>query len=123
MIEEANNISTLKIEELIGNLMSFEVQMIGRRETKASEKKSMAFNTLTDGSDSNSDNDEKIAFMTRNIQKFLKYRKMNNLKRNNYKNSGNQNVVPNNKIFQLRRTMPYQKRLPVSRKAKSSYKQ
>ena len=34
--------------------------------------------------------------MTRNFRKFLKYRKMNNLKRNNYKNSGNQNVVPNN---------------------------
>ena len=30
-IEEANDISTLKIEELIGNLMSFEGQMIGRR--------------------------------------------------------------------------------------------
>ena len=31
VIEEANDISTLKIEELIGNLMSYEVQMIGRR--------------------------------------------------------------------------------------------
>ena len=83
-IEEANDISTLKIEELIGNLMSFEVQMIGRRESKASEKKSMAFNALTDGSDSNSDNDEEIAFMTRNFRKFLKYRKLNSSKRNNF---------------------------------------
>ena len=80
-IEEANDISTLKIEELIGNLMSFEVQMIGRRESKASEKKSMAFNALIDGSDSNSDNDEEIAFMTRNFRKFLKYRKLNSSKR------------------------------------------
>ena len=31
VIEEANGIGTLKIEELIGNLMSYEVQMIGRR--------------------------------------------------------------------------------------------
>ena len=37
-IEEANDISILKIEELIGNLMSYEVQMIGRRENKTSEK-------------------------------------------------------------------------------------
>ena len=87
-IEEANDISILKIEELIENLMSYEVQMIGRRESKASEKKSMAFNALTDGSDSNNDNDEEIAFMTRNFKKFLKYRKTNNLKRNNYKNFG-----------------------------------
>ena len=69
--------------------------MIERRESKAYEKKSMAFNALTDGSDSNSDNDEDIAFMTRNYRKFLKYRKMNNLKRNNYKNSGNRNTVIN----------------------------
>src|SRR5574338_1110598 len=95
-IEEANDTNTLKIEELIGNLMSFEVQMIGRRESKASEKKSMAFNALTDGSDSNNDNDEEIAFMTRNFRKFLKYRKMNTLKKNNYKNSRNQSIVPNN---------------------------
>lgn len=57
-IEEANDINTLKIEELIENLMSIEVQMKGRRESKASEKKSIAFNAITDGSDSNSDDDE-----------------------------------------------------------------
>ena len=68
---------------------------LGEEKGKASEKKSIAFNALTDGSDSNNDNDEEIAFMTKNFRKFLKYRKMNNLKRNNYKNSGNQNVVPN----------------------------
>ena len=122
-IEEANDISILKIEELIGNLMSYEVQMIGRRESKASEKKSMAFNALTDGSDSNSDNDEEIAFMTRNFRKFLKYRKMSNLKRNNYKNSENQNVVPNNiKCFNcdepghIKRDRPYLDRqnLPIN---------
>ena len=97
--------------------MSFEVQMIGRRESKAPEKKSMAFNALTDGSDSNSDNDEEIAFMTRNFRKFLKYRKMNNLKRNNYKNFGNQNAVPNNvKCFNcdepghIKRDCPYPER-------------
>ena len=77
----------------------------------------MTFNALTDGSDSNSDNDEEIAFMTRNFWKFLKYRKMNNLKRNNYKNSGNQNVMPNNvKCFNcdepghIKRDCPYPER-------------
>ena len=57
--------------------------MQGRRESKASEKKSIAFNAITDGSDSNSDDDEEIALMTRNFRKFLKYKKMNNCKRNN----------------------------------------
>ena len=103
--------------------MSFEVQMIGRRESRAPEKKSMAFNALTDGSDSNNDNDEEIAFMTINFRKFLKYRKMNNLKSNNYKNSGNQNVVPNNiKCFNcdetghIKRDCPYLDRqnLPIN---------
>ena len=60
-IEEANDISVMKIEKLIGNLMSFEVQMPGRRESKVSEKKSIAFNAITEGSDSNSDDDEEIA--------------------------------------------------------------
>ena len=60
--------------------MSYEVQIIEKRESKAYEKKSMAFNALIDGSDLNSDNDEEIPFMTRNFRKFLKYRKMNNLK-------------------------------------------
>ena len=34
-IEEANDIRLMKIEELIGNLMSYEVQLQGRRENKA----------------------------------------------------------------------------------------
>lgn len=86
-IEKASDISVMKIEELIGNLMSFEVQMQGRRESKVSEKKSIAFNAITDGSDSNNDDDEEIAMMTRNFRKFLKYRKMNNYKRNDHNNS------------------------------------
>ena len=95
-IEDANDISTMKIEELIGNLMSFEVQMLGRRESKASEKKSIAFNAIINGSDTNSDNYEEIALMTRNFRKFLKYRKMNNYRRNEYKNSGNSNDTQSN---------------------------
>ena len=75
--------------------MSFEVQMQGRRDSKAFEKKSIAFNTLTDGSDSGSDDDEEIAFMTKNFRKFLKYRKMNNFNKNDHRNSGNHNEVPN----------------------------
>ena len=95
-IEEANDISTLRIEELIGNLMSFEAQRQGRRESIVVEKKSIAFNALTDGSDSNSDGDEEIAYMTRHFRKFLKYRKTNNFKRTNYKNPGFQNEAPSN---------------------------
>lgn len=57
-IEEANDINTLKIEELIGSLMSLEAQMQGRRESKAIEKKSIAFNTTIDDLDLDNDDDE-----------------------------------------------------------------
>ena len=70
--------------------------MLGRRERKVSEKKSIAFNVITDGSDSNSDDNEEIVLMTRNFRKFLKYRKMNNNKKNVYMNSGNSNDPQNN---------------------------
>src|SRR5574338_505254 len=93
-IEEANDISLMKIEELIGNLMSYEVQLQGRRENKATEKKSLAFNATTE--DSEPDSDEKISFMTRNFRKFLKYRKMNNYKRNDQRNSRNNTENVNN---------------------------
>jgi len=94
-IEEANDISKLKIEELIGNLMSYEVQVQGRKDSKSAEKKSIAFNALMDESDS-SDGDEEIAFMTRNFRRFLKYRKTNNFKRNNQRNPGNHSEGLNN---------------------------
>jgi len=76
--------------------MSFEVQMQERRESKSSEKKSIAFNALTDGSKSSGDENEEIAFMKKNFRKLLKYRKMNNFKKSNHKNSGNQFEAPNN---------------------------
>ena len=93
-IEEANDVSQMKIEELIGNLMSYEVQLQGRKESKATEKKSIAFKATT--GDSEQDSDEEIAFMTRNFRKFLKYRKMNNFKRNDQRNSRNTSENYNN---------------------------
>ena len=93
-IEEVNNISLMKIEELIGNQMSYEVQLHGRRENKTTEKKPLAFNATAE--DSEPDSDEEIAFMTRNFQKFLKYRKMNNYKRNDQRNSRNTSENNNN---------------------------
>ena len=96
-IEEANDVSQMKIEELIGNLMSYEVQLQSRRESKATEKKSIAFKATT--GDSEPESDEEIAYMTRNFKKFLKYRKMNNFKRNdqrNFRNSSDYNNDNNN---------------------------
>lgn len=55
----------MKIEELIGNSMSYKVQLQGRKENKATEKKSLAFNATTE--DSKPNGDEEIAFMTRNF--------------------------------------------------------
>ena len=112
-IEEANNISTMKIDELIGNLMSYEVQIQGRRENKSSEKKSIAFNALTGESDS-SDDDEEIAFMTRNFRKFLKYRKMNNHKRKSFGN--NSEALNNIKCFKCNEFGHYQRDCPHQEK-------
>ena len=71
--------------------MSFEAQMRGKRESKMSEKKSIAFNAITNDSDSTSEDDEEIAFMTRNFRKFLKYRKVNNFRRSDNNNQGVRN--------------------------------
>ncbi|XP_020258874.1 glutamic acid-rich protein-like [Asparagus officinalis] len=70
-IEEANDLSTLTVENLIGNLMAYEVQLEDRKkDNEDKNKKVLAFQASTD--DEDSDDEEKFEIITRKFRKFLK---------------------------------------------------
>ena len=72
-IEEANDLSTIKPEELIGNLMSYEVNLQAKR-VQTQDKKNIAFHAESEESDFAKDD---LAFIAKKFKKFLKYRKRN----------------------------------------------
>ena len=72
-IEEANDLSTLTVENLIGNLMAYEVQLEDRKtESDTKNKKVLAFNTTSDNEDSDDDDEEEISMFARKFRKFIK---------------------------------------------------
>ena len=68
-IEEAKDLSNYSLEELIGNLTSYEVQMIEKEIEKVPEKNSIAFNVSNESDDSSED---EYAFITNKFKSFLK---------------------------------------------------
>src|SRR3954470_10606849 len=68
-IEEANDLSTLSVENLIGNLMAYEVNLQVRRKEE-SRKKSIAFKAIEEHDESNEDDDFNL--ITRAFRNFLK---------------------------------------------------
>ena len=80
-IEEANDLSTIKPEELIENLMSHEVNLQAKR-VQVQDKKNIAFHAEEE-KDEDLD-EEDLAFIAKNFKKFLKFRKNN-------KNNGERN--------------------------------
>ena len=81
-IEEANDLSTLSLENLIGNLMAYEVQLEDRKKDEQqlqSKKKVLAFHTSSDidnsNDDSSDDDEEKMAMLSRKFKRFLKQSK------------------------------------------------
>src|SRR5436189_1699054 len=78
-IEEANDLSTLSVENLIGNLMAYEVNLQERRKEE-SRKKSIAFKEIERHDESNEDDD--INLMTRAFRNFIKNEKFRNFKDN-----------------------------------------
>src|SRR3954466_13594760 len=78
-IEEANDFSILIIENLIGNLMAYEVNLQERRKNEF-RKKSIAFKAIEDHDESNDDDD--INLMTRAFRTFIKNGKFSNFKDN-----------------------------------------
>src|SRR5437588_20725 len=68
-IEEANDLSTLSVEDLIGNLMAYEVNLQERRKEE-SRKKGIAFKAIEENDESNEDDD--LNLMTRAFKNFIK---------------------------------------------------
>jgi hypothetical protein len=70
-IEEANDLNTLTLEDLVGNLMAYEVQLQDRQEEEP-KKRSLAFKATSDSENSEEDEDEDIALITRQFRRFIK---------------------------------------------------
>ncbi|KAM6578285.1 hypothetical protein CsatB_030122 [Cannabis sativa] len=80
-IQEAKDLSTLPLEELIGSLMNHEIFMNAQEEEEVDKKKknTIAFkSTSHDDSEASEDGDsdmEDITLLTKNFKKFLKFKK------------------------------------------------
>ena len=71
-IEEANNPSTLTLENPTRNFMTYEVQLKDRKyDEQQPKKKVLAFNTSSDTEDSNNEEDY-ISIISRKFKKFLR---------------------------------------------------
>ena len=80
-IEEANDLSTMTLENLISNLMAYEVQLEDRKKDEQqlqSKKKVLVFHTSSDLDNLDEDEDE-MTMISRKIRKFLKQSKFNPL--------------------------------------------
>ena len=69
-IEEANNLSTLILENLVGNLIVYKVQLQERQERMTKEE-SFTFN-VSSGMEESDNEKEDIAIISRKFRKFLK---------------------------------------------------
>ena len=78
-IEEANDLYTMSLENLVDNLMAYEVQLEDRKKDEQqpfSKKKELAFHASSD-TDNSDDNKEEMAMLSRKFKKFLKQGKFN----------------------------------------------
>jgi len=91
-IEEANDISKLTVEDLIGNLMAYEVQLEDRKKDDEPKNKSLAFKASENEEDTDSDEEDEIALFTR---KFRKYLKKGKFKNSSFKNSNESSMCFN----------------------------
>ena len=111
-IEEANDLSTLTVENLIGNLMAYEVQLEDRKkDNEDKNKKVLAFQASTD--DEDSDDEEEFEIITRKFRKFLKKGKFSSSK---FKDTNKVTCFGCNKPGHYKKDCPLQQKL----KSKSS---
>ena len=72
-IEEAKDLSNYSLENLIGNLTSYEVQMKEKEnDENTPKKKNLALKITTNAEDSDNDEDEDLALLTRKFNRFIK---------------------------------------------------
>jgi len=83
VIEDSKDLSKISLDELIGSLMTYEINL-KRNEEHIIKTKPMALKASSSNKDKNQDktsseesesNEDEIALMTRQFRKFLKYRK------------------------------------------------
>ena len=89
-IEEAKDLDTMKVEELMGSLQTFELNQQIRQKEKPSapKEKSVALKSSKIKDSEEDDGDDELALLTKNFQKYMK--KIGN-KRSSFKSSkGNQ---------------------------------
>ncbi|GAV61221.1 LOW QUALITY PROTEIN: UBN2 domain-containing protein [Cephalotus follicularis] len=80
-IEEAKDLSTLPLEQLLGSLMTHETTMKNHENMEVKKKKAVAFKASKE--DSESDEDGDVALITSQFKRFLKNQKgKNNFKKN-----------------------------------------
>ncbi|GAV89537.1 UBN2 domain-containing protein, partial [Cephalotus follicularis] len=72
-IEEAKDLSTLPLEQLLGSLMTHETTMKNHENVEVKKKKSITFKASKE--DSESDEDGDVALITSQFKRFLKNRK------------------------------------------------
>ncbi|GAV73354.1 UBN2 domain-containing protein, partial [Cephalotus follicularis] len=72
-IEEAKDLSTLPLEQLLGSLMTHETAMKSHEHVETKKKKSIALKASKE--DSENDGDEDFALITSQFKKFLKRQK------------------------------------------------
>ena len=76
IIEESKNLATLSLEELIGSLMTYEIN-VKRNEDDSRKKKTIALKAMkvvkssSEDEESENSDDEDIAMLTRQVRKFL----------------------------------------------------
>ena len=72
-IEEANDFSTMSLENLINNLIAYEVQLEDKKkdEQQPFSKKKELFHASSD-TDNSDDDEEEMAMLSRKFRKFLK---------------------------------------------------
>ncbi|KAK2979096.1 hypothetical protein RJ640_005847 [Escallonia rubra] len=84
-IQEANDLNVLKLEELVGSLMTHEITMkIRDEEETTSKKKNLALkaDTSHEPAESSDDSDPEMALITRRFKKFLASKRDGKIRRN-----------------------------------------
>ncbi|GAV78511.1 zf-CCHC domain-containing protein, partial [Cephalotus follicularis] len=90
-IEEAKDLSTLPLEQLLGSLMTHETTMKNHENVEVKKKKAITFKASKE--DSESDEDGDVALITSQFKKFLK----NQRGRKNFKKNYLQDEEPSNR--------------------------
>ncbi|KAK2967947.1 hypothetical protein RJ640_026374 [Escallonia rubra] len=102
-IQEAKDLNVLKLEELVGSLMTHEITMkIHDEEETTSKKKNLTLKAETshESTESSNDSDLEMAFITRRFKKFPANKRDGKIRRNNtnqshQRNNGDWNVKEN----------------------------